>query len=194
MLDEKKIQESKKRIEQLLKTGEIVKESKGKFSDFFLSNAKNSFDAAQLLFNVSTKNELKKATGFPDFNGHLWVVNASYYSMFYMARALLENSGVKMKTDHSVHIVTFDALVNYFYATGKIEKQTIEEFQEAGAEAYETLGKEKAKAMIEEYLSERDKRNRFTYEMGEIAMQNKAKTSLDRAKRFNETIRKIIRT
>lgn len=192
MLDEKKIKESKKRVEKWLKSGEIVKESKGKFVDFFLVNAGNSFDTAQLLYNVSTKDELKKVTGLPNFNGYLWVVNSSYYSMFYTARALLENAGVKIKTDQSIHIITFDTLVHYFYATGKIEKQIVEEFQEAGAEAYEVLGREKAKALVEEYLSERDKRSRFTYEMGEIAMQNKAKTSLDRAKRFNETLRKIL--
>ena len=54
------------------------------------------------------------------------------------------------------------------------------------------MGKEKAKTLVEDYFSEREKRSRFTYEMGEIAMPNKAQTSLDRARRFNETIRKMI--
>lgn len=192
MLDEKRIKESKKRVEQWLTTGDIVKEKTGKFAAFFLKNAQDSFNTAQLLYTISTKPDLQKATGFPDFNGFLWVINSSYYSMFYMARALLESTGVKIKTDYSVHMVTYDALIAYFYATGKIEKEFIEEFQEASIEAEESLGKEKAKALMEEYFSEREKRSRFTYEMGEIAMQNKAQTSLDRARRFNETIRKMI--
>ena len=56
----------------------------------------------------------------------------------------------------------------------------------------ETLSKEKAKILLEDYYNERDKRSRFTYEMGEIALQNKASTSMARAKRFNEALRLIL--
>ena len=76
--------------------------------------------------------------------------------------------------------------------TGKIEKSLIEEFKEAGEEAFETLGKDKAKELIEDYSHEKGKRGRFTYEMGEIAIQNKAETSLKRALRFNEEIKKFL--
>ncbi|MEI6731276.1 MAG: hypothetical protein WCK90_01205 [archaeon] len=193
MLDEKKVQESKKRIEQALSRNEIVKEKEGKFVEFFLNNARNSSDVAKLLYEVSTKQEMKKLTGFPDFNGFLWVINSSYYSMFYMVRALLESSGVKIKTEQSVHVLAFDALIYYLYSNGRIEKQLIEEFQEAVAEAQESLGKEKARSLMDDYFSEREKRSRFTYEMGETALENKASTSLERAKRFNETLRKMIK-
>ena len=94
----------------------------------------------------------------------------------------------------SVNRGAVHALVYYFYLTNKIEKHLIEEFQKAGNEASEILGKEKAKQLIEDYSNEKYKRERFTYEMGEIAMQNKAKTSLDRARIFNQEIRKIINT
>lgn len=192
MLDNKKVEESKKRVEQALERGELAKEKSGTFISFFQDNARRSFEAAQLLYNVSTQAALKKTVGFTEFNGFLWVVNASYYSMFYTARALLESEGIKIKTDYSVHILTFDALVTYFYATGKVEKQMLEEYQEANAEAQESLGREKAKAIMEDYMHEREKRSRFTYEMGEIVLQNKARTSLERAKRFNEMIRKML--
>lgn len=192
MLDSKKVTESKKRVEQALERGELAKEKSGRFVSFFQENSQRSFEAAQLLYNVSTQEEMKKSVGFPVFNGFLWVINASYYSMFYMARALLEKSGVKIKTDYSVHLLTFDSLVTYFYATGKIEKQMLEEFHEANVEVEDALGREKARALMEDYLSEREKRSRFTYEMGEIALQNKAKTSLDRAKSFNEALRKML--
>ena len=39
---------------------------------------------------------------------------------------------------------------------------------------------------------EKEKRGKFTYEMGKIVMQNKAQTSLGRARMFNEEIRKMI--
>jgi uncharacterized protein (UPF0332 family) len=192
MLDEKKIKESKKRVEDLLHKGDLIREKEGRFVEFFLKNSTNSFDSARLLFKVSTNQELRKATGFLNFNGFLWVINACYYSMFYMARALLESQGIKIKTDYSVHIITFDALIYYFHLTGKIEKSVIEELQEAGEEVAETLSKEKAKILLEDYYNERDKRSRFTYEMGEIALQNKASTSMARAKRFNEALRLIL--
>ncbi|MBS3134780.1 hypothetical protein J4406_00180 [Candidatus Woesearchaeota archaeon] len=192
MLDEKRIAEIKRRVTNFIKEGIIKKEKESKFVDFFLNNAKNSLDSAKLLFEVSTKNNLKNLTGFPNFNGFLWVINSSYYSMFYMVRTLLENEGIRIKADLSIHAVTFDALVHYFYITGKLQKRLIEDFNEAKEEASEMLGKEKAKELIEDYFYEKNKRGTFTYEMGAIAMQNKAQTSLERAKRFNEEIRKII--
>ncbi|MBU0466611.1 MAG: hypothetical protein KJ600_00590 [Nanoarchaeota archaeon] len=194
MLDEKRIEIIKKNVERLIKEELIirVKEDKGRFTEFFLKNSRDSLESAKLLLNVSTKAELKALMGIPGFNGFLWTINASYYSMFYMARALLENAGIKIKTELSVHSIVFDALVCYFYLTGKIEKSIIEEFNEAEEEANEILGKEKAKGLIEDYFHEKDKRGKFTYEMGAIVMQNKAQTSLERAKRFNEEIRKII--
>ena len=192
MLDEKRIAEIKRRVTNFIKEGIIKKEKESKFVDFFLNNAKNSLDSAKLLFEVSTKNNLKNLTGFPNFNGFLWVINSSYYSMFYMVRTLLENEGIRIKADLSIHAVTFDALVHYFYITGKLQKRLIEDFNEAKEEASEMLGKEKAKELIEDYFYEKKKRGTFTYEMGAIAMQNKAQTSLERAKRFNEEIRKII--
>lgn len=46
--------------------------------------------------------------------------------------------------------------------------------------------------MISDYSNEKEKRTKFTYETGEIAMKSKAETSLNRAKKFNEEIRKIL--
>ena len=192
MLDEKEIQSIKRRVERFLKERVIIKEKEKKFVEFFLNNAKNSLDSAKLLFEASTKNNIKNLLGFPDFNGFLWVINSAYYSMFYMARALLENHGVKIKTDLSIHSVVFDALIYYFYLTGKLEKRLIEDFSDAKEEVAAILGKEKAKGLVEDYLYEKNKRGFFTYEMGAIAMRNKAQTSLDRAKKFSEEIRKII--
>src|SRR3989344_9171798 len=102
MLDEKRISEIKRRVANFIKEGIIKKEKEKKFVKFFLNNAENSLNSAKLLFEVSTKNELKNTTGFPNFNGFLWVINSRYYSMFYMARALLENEGIKVKTELSI--------------------------------------------------------------------------------------------
>lgn len=192
MLDEKRIKEIEGRIKNFLLDGTIQKTKKSEYVDFFLENARKSLQSAAFLHAGTTNKELQESYGFEGFDGSLWIINSSYYSMFYMARALLANEGIKIKTNLSIHAITFDALVYYFYLTGKLEKKLIEDFAEAGKEAAEILGKEKAKELIENYFHEKRKRAVFTYEMGTIAMQNKAQTSLERAKKFSEEIRKIL--
>lgn len=188
MLDEKRIRQ---RIKMHQDDGIIIKE-KGKFIDFFLDNALNSLETAKLLFEISTDKRIKDDMGIPDYNGFLWVINASYYSMFYIARALLEKDGIKIKTEMSVHAITYDAIYYYYYMTGKLEKNLIDGYKEAELEASEILGKEKAKELIEDYFYEKRKRAKYTYILGTVAMEAKAETSLNRAKQFNEEIRKII--
>lgn len=78
MLDDKKIKELKHRIKVLLDEGIIVKGSKGEHVDFFVENANHSLDSARLLFKTSTDKELQDFADFHDFNGFLWVINASY--------------------------------------------------------------------------------------------------------------------
>jgi uncharacterized protein (UPF0332 family) len=192
MLEDKHINEAKENAIKSINKGEIIKTKESLYIDFFIKNAKDSLDSAKALFEISVNPKLKESMGFSSFNGFLWVINSSYYSMFYIARALLESIGVKIKTDESIHFHVFNALVYYFYSNGRLERHFIEDFQNAGQEASQILGKEKAREVISDYSSEKEKRARFTYEMGEIAMKNKAETSLNRAKKFNEEIRKIL--
>jgi uncharacterized protein (UPF0332 family) len=193
MIEDKKIEEAKRNAVKSINAGAIVKTKESKYTDFFIKNAKDSLDSAKALFDLSVNEKARAAAGMPNFNGFLWVINSSYYSMFYIARALLESVGVKIKSDESVHYLVFNALIYYFYSTGKLERHFIEDFKSAQDESSEILGKEKAKEIISDYSDEKEKRAKFTYEIGEIAMKSKAETSLNRAKRFNEEIRKILR-
>jgi hypothetical protein len=111
---------------------------------------------------------------------------------FIWLRALLEKSGIKINTNISIHAITFDALVYYFYINGKLEKKFIEYFIEAKEDAAQILGKQKADELIEEYLFEKNKRGTFTYEMGIVLFKSKAKTSLERAQKFTREVKKII--
>jgi uncharacterized protein (UPF0332 family) len=192
MLDNKKIKESESRVKIYIKDGIIKSKGKPKDVDFFLTNAAHSLNTSKLLLDISTKKELQKVTGYMKFNGFLWVINSSYYSLFFMTRALLEKSGIKIKSDLSIHLLTFDSLVYYFYLTGKLQKGIIETYAQAKDEADELLGKEKANELIETYYYERKKRSQFTYETGKLVMQSKAETSLERANKFNKEIKKII--
>lgn len=192
MLDNKKIKEAESRVKGYIRDGIVKSKSQVTDVDFFLTNAANSLITSKLLFDVSTKQDLQKATGYLKFNGFLWVINSSYYSIFYIARALLEKAGIKIKSELSIHLLTFDALVYFFYLTGKLQKGIIEAYAEAKYETDDLLGKEKADDLIASYYYERKKRSQFTYETGELAMQSKARTSLERADQFNKEIKKVI--
>lgn len=184
MLQEKKLKEAEFRVKQFINKGTIKTKEKPEHVDFYLKNADDSIDSAKALFELSTNLDKQQYLGFTSFNGLLWVVNASYYSMFYMARALLENSGIKIKTDFSIHSVTFDSVIYYFYLTGKLQKELLDDFIDAKEDADELLGKQKADELIEDYFFEKKKRGSFTYNMGEVLVQSKAKTSLERAQKF----------
>lgn len=192
MLEEKKLREAEKRVKQYIIDGTVKSKCKSEYASFFLKNADDSIDSAKALFEISTDTEKQKFLGFASFNGLLWTVNASYYSMFYMARALLESEGIKIKNDLSIHAITFDTLISFFYLTGKLQKELLDDFIEAKEDAAELLGKQKADELIEEYFFEKNKRGAFTYEMGEILVKSKAKTSLERAQKFRREIKKII--
>jgi len=192
MLEDKQIEEARKNAIKDINSGKIVKTRESKYTGFFVKNSKDSLDSAKALFELSVNKDARNSLGMQNFNGFLWVINSSYYSIFYMARALLESIGVKIKTDESIHFLVFNALVYYFYSTGRLEKHFIEDFENAQEESSQILGKERAREMINNYSSEKEKRSKFTYEIGEIAMKAKAETSLKRAKIFNEEIRKML--
>jgi uncharacterized protein (UPF0332 family) len=177
------------RIKQYIADRIIVSKQKAEHVEFFIKNSDDSLQSARCLFDVSTKHDYP---GYDDLTGFLWVINASYYSMFYMARALLEHAGIKLKAELSIHALIFDAVVYYFYLTGKLEKQLFEYYVAAKEDVAELLGQQRAGEMIQEYFYEKRKRATFTYETGKHAMENKAKTSLQRAIKFNKEIRGMI--
>ncbi|MCK5283424.1 MAG: hypothetical protein KAK00_08525, partial [Nanoarchaeota archaeon] len=192
-LDEKKLKEAQSRVKHYLDDGIIKTKQQKEFVDFFLSNAKKSLKSANALYDLSTDKDMQEKTNYQDFDGFLWVVNASYYSMFYMARALLESEGIKLKSEVSIHSLTFDAVINFFYLNGKLQKRLLEDFAESLEEASEILGKQKADSLMEDYFFEKGKRAMFTYRTEEIVIKTKAKTSLERARKFIKEIKKIIK-
>ena len=173
-------------------------EENKKLVNFYLENALISLNTARLLHKISSDDDVKKQFNFisRDFESYLWIINSSYYSMFYIAGALLASIGVKVKSEIGIHKKTFECFVYYFYLTNKIAKRYLEEYNEAKKESQELLGlqemQKKAKELIENYDFERTKRSRFTYEMGEKAKSVKAATSLKRAVEFYNECLKII--
>ena len=127
MLDEKRLEEIRKKVPMMLQEKEITrKEENKKFVSFYVNNALISLQAARIIWETSNQQKIKQQFTFIDdaFEAYLWVINPSYYCMFYMAGALLASEGIKISSEIGVHRKTFEALVYYFYLTNKLPKYT----------------------------------------------------------------------
>ncbi len=171
MLDERKIKISKRNVKNYLSEG-FIKKTKFKkiIFDTYMDNHRESLLLANKIFKSNMSN--------------LWVVVISYYSMFYIANAILYKLGYKIGSKIS-HKVTFDALV--VFVKNKLKNNFIEEYKLMSEEALIL-----SENTIQDYEFERKKRSVFQYESTEKLKRAKAKTSLERAKRFSKEIEKLI--
>ncbi len=173
MLDDERIKEAERNIRDYLEHDLIKKHL---FQENILTilknNAHDSIDIAEFLA------ENKKSD--------LWIIVTSYYSMFYIANAVLFKIGYKIG-DQSPHKITADALI--VFVRNKLKKRLLEEYEEAQNEALPQI---KADTLIDEFDKERSKRGTIQYETTAIEKQAKAKTSLLRAKIFVFEIEKLL--
>jgi uncharacterized protein (UPF0332 family) len=177
MIDKKRIEESRINFNIYLRDGLIKKEKNETAFYTYLKNSDLSLKVAEKLMN---DNELKP---------YLWVVVCSYYSMFYIANAVLINLGYKTG-EKIVHKVTSDALI--FLVLNKLKKGLLEEYEAIRDDALE-IASAKAEEIVKNYDFELDKRSKFQYEMSEEAKESKAKTSLERAKEFVFEMKKLLK-
>ena len=176
MIDEKRVNEAKSNVNVYLREG-ILKKVEIKDENILKILKKNcdeSLSIAELIFNGNHSN--------------LWTIVCSYYAMYYIANAVLYNFSYKVG-DKVSHKVTADALI--VYIMGKLKKSLLEDYEEAREEAL-ILSGNKAEELIKSFDIEREKRSYFQYTTEETAMNGKAKTSLERAKRFVFEMRQMI--
>jgi hypothetical protein len=103
-----------------------------------------------------------------------------------MANAILLKLGYKVGNKIS-HKVTADALI--VFVRNKLTKNLLEEYEE---EKDKALAGIKSNEIIESFDYELAKRGRIQYETKEIEKHSKAKTSLERAKRFMAEMEKML--
>lgn len=185
MIDTKSILESRKLIISLIDEGKIKKPKEG-VKDFFMGKAESSLEVSKRLMGLSDELDV-----------YMWVINSSYYSMFFAASALLANFDHQINLEQGKHTITYHALVYYFIdQENRLEKYFVEEFQRAQEQAEELLQIQEPTEQLHEFVSsfkyENLKRKEFTYELGRFAAEGKAKTSLDRAKEFLKVVKDII--
>lgn len=197
---EERVKEANQMITNLINEGKITKISEQeriRFLNFYKKQANLSLIAADLLYNISMEKRAKEFHKLNlDYECFLWVINPSYYSMFYAVHALLAYKGVRILSKQGIHKITVHALIYYGVKNNYIAKKLYEQFVQSQKEAAELLSledfKDKAQDLTTKYFYEVEKRSRFTYETEEEAKQKHAKTSLGRAREFLNEIEKII--
>ncbi len=165
MIDEKRIKEAQNNFERYLEEGLIKKSYNQTALDIFLKNANESLKASQILL----ENKIP-----------LWTIVSSYYSMFYMANAVLLNMGYKTG-DKIVHKVTADALI--YIIRPKLKKQILEDYEEIKEQALE-IAEIKSDELVLNFDYERNKRSFIQYQTTKQDIRKRAETSLSRAKEF----------
>lgn len=173
MLDEKTIDNAESQVRRYIEEELLVKvRPEQNILDVFLKNA----DESLALANDILKNN----------KSDLWVIVTSYYSMFYIANAVLYKKGWKVG-DTSAHAITANALI--VHVRKHLESSLLEGFAKAMSEAQSTM---KANELLESFIQEKKKRGDFQYNMSLSLKRAKAETSFNRAKEFVLAIKSLL--
>ena len=145
MLTDKRIKEAQDNFNAYLQDGLLVK--------------KREFE--QRIFNVLENNaneSLKIAEKlFANQDSWLWTIVTSYYSMYYIANAILYKMGYKVG-EKIAHKVTADSLI--VLVRSKLKASLLEQYEEVQQEALALAGI-KADELIQSFDYERKKRSFF---------------------------------
>ena len=175
MIDPNKKKEAKQNFDQYLLDGLIKKEKNETARQMYIKNAEQSLRLAEECMNSALR-------------PYLWVVVISYYSMFYIANAVLLQLGYKTSSK-VVHKVTSDALI--VLVMDKIRQGLLEGYADVKDDALE-IASIRSEEIMTLYSLEMDKRSRFQYDMTESIQEQKAKTSLKRAREFMLETKKLL--
>ncbi len=171
MLSDERIQEAKNNVRSYMQENLLKKKIFNPLIfETYMRNHRDALNVAKELH----KQELSA----------LWVIITAYYSMFYIANAVLYKLGYK--TGHKIaHKVTADALI--VFARGRLKDSLLENFETAKEQALAI-----SDSQMENFDFERTKRARFQYETTEEIKFSKAETSLKRAEEFSMEMEKLL--
>jgi uncharacterized protein (UPF0332 family) len=174
MLSNERIKEAEINVRGYLRDGLLKKRDLDEnILNTFRKNSEESLMVADLILNENLSS--------------LWVIVSSYYSMYYIANAVLLKLGYKVGSDVS-HKVTNDALI--VFVRDKLKKSLLEDFEDAKTEAMELANL--TDDILMSFDFERRKRSTFQYNMTAPVKKSKAQTSLERAKKFNLEFEKLL--
>src|SRR3989344_3874848 len=154
----------------------------GDESELYLQRAENEIVVAQMLFDISSNTNIQKEQFKIEksFTFYSTVISHSYYCIFYYAKAILINEGIKTNAPE-VHKKTLEAFETYLVKTGKLDVELLKIYKKMIVRAEELLGI---------FSMEKGK---FIYQKLPQTNKEPAKESLDNAYLFFKNINKIIR-
>ncbi|MDP2907815.1 MAG: HEPN domain-containing protein [Nanoarchaeota archaeon] len=155
-----------------------------KLAELYISRAENEIIAAQLLFEISNNVNLQKEQFKleKDFTFYSLTISHAYYCIFYSAKAILINEGVKTESP-DIHRKTLEAFEKFLVKTGKLDIELLKIYKKMIIRADGLLGI---------FLLEKKKRGEFTYQKLPQANKEPAKESLDNAALFFKNVNKIL--
>ncbi len=175
---QKRIKEAESNVRQYLEEDLLKKRRNDIARKTYIENAELSLETAQKL--LSLENE--------KYRPYLWIIVSSYYSMYYIANAVLLNLSYKVGAKIS-HKVTSDALI--VFVRNKLKRGMIEEYEDIKQDALDLISS-KADSILTSFDLEREKRSKFQYKMDENVKRGKALTSLKRASEFMFEMKKLL--
>lgn len=178
MLDDKRIKEAESNVRQYLRDDLLKKQTNKTAQEMYVENCDISLQTAQKLLVLESQ----------DYKPHLWVIVSSYYSMYYIANAVLLKFGYKVGAKVS-HKVTVDALI--VFVRHKLKKNLIQEYEDTKEDALELMS-QRTDLLLKTLDYEREKRSKFQYQMDAQVKRSKAQTSFERAKEFVFEMKKLL--
>jgi hypothetical protein len=179
------------------------------FKHHTLRKSENAIKTAQIIVQVMEDKKIREILGIEEYDGTLWIINASYYRIFFLAQYLLALDGKKLPEGTEDTHKTVELALLYYYiikGSGLEGKKDIQwkdiqrsrlsnalELLEQAKEETEEVTQQKAKRAVEYMDAERRKRHDFTYGMTVDAELEKAKVSLGRAMEFGDIIKQYIK-
>ena len=154
-------------------------------TELYLQRAENELIAAQMLFDISANPALQREQFKleKEFTFYSSVISHSYYCIFYSAKAMLINNGIKTNAPE-VHKKTIIAFDDSLVKTGKLDVELLRIYQKMIVRAEE---------LLEIFSKEKGKRGAFTYQKLPQANRDPAQESCNNASFFFKNINKIIR-
>lgn len=179
------------------------------FKHHTLTKSENALKTAKFILRIMEDQKANEFFNAEDYDGTLWIVNASYYKIFFLAQYLLALDKKKLPEDaEDTHKTVELALMYYFIIKGsnlenkkdlkweEIKQSRLSRALELMAQAKEEnqeLTQQRAKKVVEYMQAERTKRHEFTYSMTVDAELTKSKTSIKRAIEFSDIVKEYIK-
>jgi len=171
----------KRKIEGYLKKEQLFKNDEHKtLEKSFLTKSRKNFTVANLLFNISEKEDIRKLLNLAsDFEMYDCVIIVSYYAMYTSSLAALAKLGYKSKS----HAATIVVLKYNFVKDKKLEIKDIHKLMKA----YNL-----SEQLITKLIQTKTKRETAQYDATPLITREMAKTSLDDADEFITKIEEIL--